>query len=332
MILAGDVGGTKTRLSLFSIEEGPLKPTAETTYPSSRYASLEMIAKEFLAKSKKPAELAIFGVAGPVVSGQATVTNLPWRIDEDLLSQSLGIPSVHLLNDLEAIAYAIPFLTTADLNTLNEGKPDPEGSIAIVAPGTGLGEAYLAWDGHHYRAFASEGGHTDFAPANDLQIGLLRYLQERGVHVSYERVCSGKGIPNIYDYLRDKDYAAEPVWLSEKLAMADDRTPVIVNAALDLETPCELCRSTLEIFVSILGAEAGNFALKILVDGGVYLAGGIPPRILPALTQGQFMAAFLNKGRLSTILEKMPVHIIVNPNVAILGSACYGFDIARNHA
>lgn len=332
MILAGDVGGTKTRLALFSIEEGPRKPTAETTYPSSRYAGLEMIAKEFLAKSKKPVEQAIIGVAGPVVSGQATVTNLPWRIDEDLLSQSLGIPSVHLLNDLEAIAYAIPFLTTADVHTLNEVKPDPEGSIAIVAPGTGLGEAYLTWDGHHYRAFASEGGHTDFAPVNDLQIGLLRYLQERGMHVSYERVCSGKGIPNIYDYLRDKDYAAEPVWLSDKLVVADDRTPVIVNAALDLEKPCELCRSTLEIFISILGAEAGNFALKILADGGVYLAGGIPPRILPALTQGQFMAAFLNKGRLSTILEKMPVHIIVNPNVAILGSACYGFDIARNHA
>jgi glucokinase len=332
MILAGDVGGTKTRLALFSIEEGPHKPTGETTYPSSRYASLEVIAKEFLAKSKKSVELAIFGVAGPVVSGQATVTNLPWRIDEDLLSQSLGIQSVHLLNDLEAIAYAIPFLTTADVNTLNEGRPDPEGSIAIVAPGTGLGEAYLTWDGHHYRAFASEGGHTDFAPVNDLQIGLLRYLQERGMHVSYERVCSGKGVPNIYDYLRDKDYAAEPVWLSDKLAVAEDRTPVIFNAALDLEKPCELCWSTLKIFVSILGAEAGNFALKILADGGVYLAGGIPPRILPALTQGQFMAAFLNKGRLSTILDKMPIHVIVNPNVAILGSACYGFDIVLNHA
>jgi glucokinase len=228
-------------------------------------------------------------VAGPVVAGRATITNLPWVVDEEQLQAALNLSFVHLLNDLEAIAHAVPFLEPADLHTLNEGQPAPGGTIAVIAPGTGLGEAFLTWDGSRYCPHASEGGHTDFGPVNPLEVELLRYLQDRFEHVSYERICSGLGLPNIYAFLKDSGYADEPAWLAEELTAADDPTPVIVNAALhpayggDEREGSELCVATLNTFVSILGAEAGNLALKVLASGGVYLGGGIPRRILPAL-------------------------------------------------
>ncbi len=327
MLLAGDIGGTKTNLAIFSPQAGIRAPLAEARFPSADYPSLEAVVREFLSQVDVKVERASFGVAGPVVAGRASITNLPWVMDEEQLRAALHLSSVWLLNDLNAIAHAVPVLEPSDLHTLNEGQPTPDGTIAIVAPGTGLGEAFLTWDGSRYRPHASEGGHADFAPNTPLEVELLRYLQARFEHVSYERVCSGRGLPNIYAFLKDSGYANEPAWLAEELAAADDPTPVIANAALYSERPCELCVATLNTFVSILGAEAGNLALKVLASGGVYLGGGIPPRILPALEQEQFMEAFRRKGRLSDVLANVPVHVILNPKVALLGAACHGLEL-----
>jgi glucokinase len=327
MLLAGDIGGTKTNLAVFSPEDGPRAPLAEVTFPSADYPSLEALVFEFLAQVDLKVEQASFGVAGPVAAGRAEITNLPWVMEETQLREALNLSSVRLLNDLAAIAHAVPFLGPADLHTLNVGQPTPGGAIAVIAPGTGLGEAFLTWDGTRYRPHASEGGHADFAPTNSFEVELLRYLQDRFQHVSYERVCSGRGLPNIYGYLKDSGYADEPVWLTKQLAAAGDPTPVIVNAALDSERPCELCVATLNAFVSILGAEAGNLALKVLASGGVYLGGGIPPRILPTLEQKPFREAFRHKGRMSDLLARVPVHVILNPKVALLGAACHGLEL-----
>ena len=326
MLLAGDVGGTKTNLAIFSSEAGWRAPVAEATFPSAQYSSLEAVVQEFLKQRNFSIDHASFGVAGPVVAGSATITNLPWMMDEKQLQKELDIPSVRLLNDLDAIAHAIPFLEPQDLHTLNEGQPISKGAIAVIAPGTGLGEGFLTWDGSRYRAHTSEGGHADFAPTNTSQIELLRYLLARFPHVSFERVCSGKGMPNIYSYLKDTGYAEEPQWLAEQLVAAQDRTPIIVNNALDKEKATKLCVGTLNTFVSILGAEAGNLALKVLATGGVYLGGGIPPRILSFLHDGRFMQAFTHKGRLTEMLTRMPVHIILNPKIALLGAARQGFE------
>ena len=329
MLLAGDIGGTKTILAIYSTESGPHAPLAEATYPSAEYPSLETLASKFLAQVNLKVERASFGVAGPVVGGRATVTNLPWVLDEAQLRRALDVSAVHLLNDVLAVAHAVPGLGAADVRTLNQGSPAHGGAIAVIAPGTGLGEAYLTWDGARYRAFASEGGHTDFGPNTLLEMEMLRFLQQRFDHVSYERICSGIGLPNIYRFLKESGYASEPAWLAERLAV-DDPTPIIVAAALDTSRPCELCAVTLDLFVSALGAEAGNMALKVLAMGGVYLGGGIPPRILPLLTGGKFMQAFLRKGRFSELLSRMSVRVILNSKAALLGAALYGLDASRD--
>jgi glucokinase len=330
MLLAGDIGGTKTNLAVFSREAGLRRPLAEATFPSADYPSLEALASEFLAQIDLQVGQAHFGVAGPVVAGRATITNLPWVMDETRLKKTLDISSVRLLNDLDAIAHAVPQLEPSDLHTLHKGQPAPGGAIAVIAPGTGLGEAFLTWDGSRYRPHASEGGHADFAPTNPLEIELLCYLLERFEHVSYERVCSGMGLPNIYAYLKDSGFAEEPDWLARRLAEASDPTPIIAQAALDSERPCQLCVATLNTFVSILGAEAGNMALKLMATGGVYLGGGIPPRILPILEQGQFMDAFRRKGRFSDLMAQIPIHVILNPKVALLGAASYGLELSND--
>ena len=336
MLLAGDIGGTKTNLAIFSSEAGPRAPLAEATLPSARYPSLEALVQTFLsqvspsARAEAPcAEVnrASLGVAGPVVDGRASITNLPWEMDEKQLQAALDIPSVRLLNDLEAIAYAVPSLEPQGLCTLNAGQPAPGGSMAVIAPGTGLGEAFLTWDGSRYHPHPSEGGHANFAPSTPLEAQLLRHLLARFDHVSCERVCSGLGLPNIYAYLRDSGRADEPAWLAEQLAAAEDPTPIIASVALDEERSCELCTATLDSFVSILAAEAGNLALKVLATGGVYLVGGIPPRILPALKQERFMLAFQRKGRLSDLMARIPVHVILNSKAALLGAACHGLKL-----
>ena len=329
MLLAGDIGGTKTTLAIFSEERGPRKALAQKTFRSKDYPGLGAIAQEFLEGVGVEVDGASFGVAGPLIENRVEVTNLPWVIDADALEKELDLPKVRLLNDLASIANGVPFLEPDEVHTLKEGVVDADGAIGVVAPGTGLGEGFLTWDRDdgRYRPHASEGGHTDFGPMTPRQIQLLRYLWARHEHVSYELVCSGVGIPNLYAYFRSGGYAPEPTWLGERLAAADDPTPVIVNAALDEERSSELCRLTLDTFVSILGAEAGNLALKVMATGGVYLGGGIPPRILPALEQRSFLEAFHRKGRHSDLMARIPVRVILNPDIALLGVACYGLGL-----
>ena len=329
MLLAGDIGGTKTILAIYAPGEPPGAPVAEKTFPSARYANLESLVREFLSEVDLKVDRAAFGVAGPIVAGRVRTTNLPWEIDEGYLRKALSLSSVHLLNDLEAIAQAIPLLKGRDLRTVNKGRPLSGGAIALIAPGTGLGEAFLVWDGSRYRAYPSEGGHVGFAPTNRLEAELLQYLRDRRQfeHVSYERVCSGLGIPTIYAFLKNQGHGEEPAWLADRLAGVDDPTPIIVSAALDKERMSELCMATLNMFVSILGAEAGNLALKVLATGGVYVGGGIPPRILQALEDGRFMEAFVRKGRMSVHLARMPVRIILNPKAGLLGAACRGLEL-----
>lgn len=323
MYLAGDIGGTKTILAIVPPDGDPRSPVAQITFPSADYPSLETMVRDFLGRVHHPVEKASFAVAGPVLNGKAEITNLPWVLEETRLQDELGLQAVRLMNDLEAVGYALQVLNPEEMQTLQEGRPVPGGAIAVIAPGTGLGEAYLTWDGKQYRAHPSEGGHTDFAPLTPLQFGLLRYLQERIGHVSYERICSGMGIPNIYAYLKESGYADEPPWLAEQLAVARDPTPVIVEAALSQERTSDLCRAVLHTFVSVLGAEAGNMALKILATGGVYLAGGIPPRILPVLAEGTFLENFVHKGRFADLLAQIPVRVVLNPKTGILGAACH---------
>ncbi|HLJ58160.1 MAG TPA: glucokinase [bacterium] len=332
MLLAGDIGGTKTALGIFTPDAGPRSPLAQATFPSHHYPSLEAIIEEFLRQTKPSIDRASFGVAGPVINGVAKITNVPWTVDDAALGRTLRGAPVRVVNDLVAIASAVPALEASDRHTVNRGTTVSGGAIGIVAPGTGLGEAFLTWDGGRYRAYPSEGGHADFAPRTPVQRGLLAALARDGSHVSYERVCSGLGIPHIYAYLRDNGAAPEPAWLAQELAAADDPTPVIMRAALEHEPPSQLAADTLGEFVAILGAEAGNLALKVLATGGVYLGGGIPPRITASLEDGRFMQAFTDKGRLSTILSAIPVHVITHPGVALVGAACVGLDLPTRPA
>jgi len=327
MLLAGDVGGTKTNVGIYSSDKGPREPLFEGTFPSGQYASLEDLVSKFLSKCSIKVDQAIFGVAGAVVGGQAKITNLPWVIEEKQFRETLNIRSVHLLNDLEAIAYGLTLLARKDLHTLNRGEPKPMGALAVIAPGTGLGEAFLMWDGFRYKAYPSEGGHGDFGPTNPSEIELLRYLHKKMEHVSYERVCSGHGLPNIYAYLKESGYAEEPAWLAEQLAATDDPTPVIISVALNAERKSALCRTTLEIFISTLGAEAGNLALKVMATGGIYLGGGISPRIISLLNDGPFIESFTNKGRFSALVSRIPVHVILNPKTALIGAAFCGLEL-----
>ncbi|MCX5834222.1 MAG: glucokinase [Deltaproteobacteria bacterium] len=324
MLLVGDIGATKADLAVIGPERGPRAPLAAKTFQSASFGSIEALLKEFLSQVSLPVEAVILGVAGPVSGGRSKITNLPWIMDELEIARALGLKSVRLLNDVEAAAHAVPFLKEAEVETLNAGDPQEYGNKAVIAPGTGLGEASLVWDGKRYRPSASEGGHADFAPGNDMETELLGYLQGLYDHISYERVCSGMGIPNIYAFLLNSGYGEEPRWLKEKLSAASDPTPVIIDAAMVSDKPCKLSVLTLSVFVSILGAAAGNLALQMLATGGVYLAGGIPPRILPYLTGGLFMERFLRKGRMSDLVSRMPVHVIVNPGGALLGAALYG--------
>jgi glucokinase len=333
MLLVGDIGGTKTKLAIFSSRnELHATPQREATFPSAIYPDLATLVRDFLAQSHVSVDRAVFGVAGPVLAGKAKITNLPWMMDEKELQEALHIPSVRLLNDLDAMAHAVPFLEPEDLCTLNAGTPARNGTLAVIAPGTGLGEAFLTWNGARYQAHPSEGGHTDFAPTTLPELELLRYLLGRFEHVSYELVCSGMGLPNVYAYFKEIAGIEEPAWLSEQLALAEDDTPVIINAACDKERRSELAVTTLNMFAAILGAEAGNLALKVLATGGVYLGGGIPPRILPFLQDERFIRAFKNKGRFSKLLAEVPVHVVLNPRLALLGAAYCGFTETEDEA
>jgi glucokinase len=326
MLLAGDIGGTKVFLAVYSSERGSKDPLVEATYVSQDYGSFYRIVEDFLADRDLAVERASFGVAGPVVEGVASVTNLGWKINLKELQDRFGLKKVGLLNDVEAIANAVSSLDPEDVHILNAGDPVDGGAIGVIAPGTGLGESYLTWTGDRYQAHPSEGGHVEFAPTNEREIAMLKYLKQRYTHVSYERICSGMGIPNIYQAFKHMGVGEEPAWLREDLDGVKDPTPVIVNAARDPGRSCRLCEATLETFMSVLGSEAGNLALKILATAGIYLGGGIPPKILSNLEAGAFMQAFLAKGRMRDLLEKIPVKVILNPKAALIGAAHYGMD------
>lgn len=320
MILAGDIGGTKTHLILFRVEGGQLIQVQQEIFPSRAYADLEEVIQRFILKSEGSIESACFGVAGPVSDGKCETTNLPWIVDSEKIGKAFGIARVVLLNDLEATAYGALGLIEKEYCIINQGQTDLQGNRAVIAAGTGLGEAILFWDGLRFRASASEGGHTDFAPRNSIEINLLEYLLKSFDRVSYERVLSGQGLFNIYRFLRDTGHGEEPPWLSARLA-GEDPAAVISEAALARKA--DLCVKTLEMFVSIYGAEAGNLALKSMATGGVYIGGGIAPKILDALLDGRFMKAFLDKGRFSPLMGQIPVRVILNEKAAILGAASF---------
>jgi glucokinase len=326
MLLAGDIGGTKSILAIYSREDGPQSPLAETTYNSRDYPGLETMATDFLKRTGLHVTEGAFGVAGPVVDGRTIPSNLAWVIEGTALASALNLSQAHLFNDLEGIARGILHLADEDFQTLNEGSAQPEGTLAVIAPGTGLGAAFMTWNDKEYRVHPSEGGHGDFSPSTSLERDLLNFLTETRDHVSCEMVCSGTGIPNIYDFLRIHEKMKVPEWLSSELALASDPTPVIINSALNLKRECYICRRTLEIFASILGGEAGNLALTVMATGGVYLGGGIPPRILPALQSGSFMEGFTRKGRMSEIMRNIPIRVIMNPKAALIGAAIIGLE------
>jgi len=320
MILAGDIGGTKTVIGLFEETGNRLQAIREETFPSQNYSTLEEIFNQFMGPgSRPPLHAACFGVAGPVIEGKSKATNLPWELDERRLAEALRAPRVKLLNDLEAAAYGMLHIEPTDLCVLQPGSPR-KGNIAVIAAGTGLGEAILYWDGARYHPMATEGGHADFAPRNDLEIGLLRYLQKEFGHVSYERLLSGPGLFNIYRFLRDSGIAQEPEWLRTRIA-EDDAGAVVSEIGLAGDDP--LCTKALNLFVSIYGAEAGNLALKALAIGGVYVGGGIAPKILPKLRDGTFTSTFADKGRFAELLRSIEVKVTLNLRAPLIGAAHY---------
>lgn len=322
MLLAGDVGGTKTILAQYEKSTDGLERVRERIFPSADYASLDEIVAEFLSDQSVPLEAACFGVAGPVLDGRSRITNLPWVIDERSLAVTAGLGRVKLLNDLQAMALGLLRLGPEEWLDLNPDAEPAAGNRAVLAAGTGLGEAILYWDGMNYHPLATEGGHTDFAPSDALEDGLLVHLREKlGGHVSYERILSGPGIANVYDYLRTIGHAPESQEFAALLAKTDDPAREISRHALENNDP--LARETLRLFARIYGAEAGNLVLKCLARGGVLIGGGIAPKILPALTDGSFMEGFCAKGRFVGFMRTIPVKIALNPSTGLLGAADY---------
>jgi glucokinase len=317
MILAGDIGGTKTLLALFDRDRRD--PVVLESFPSAEQTGLEAMLGRFLAEHPAELEAAGFGVAGPVRDGEhVEATNLAWPVDGPTVARALGLEAVGLVNDLEANAWGLAALTPDDFAVLNEGDPEAAGNAAVISPGTGLGEAGLYWDGRRHHPFATEGGHVDFAPCTELQVELWRFLAAQLDHVSYERVCSGMGIVNIERFLRTRSGAPRPTLLETEM-VERDAGAAMTRAALDGRDG--VCSHALDLFVSIFGSAAGNLALRMMALGGVYLGGGIAPRILPRLQDGRFMEAFVAKGRFHELLEQVPVRVILNDRTALLGAA-----------
>jgi glucokinase len=328
MILAGDAGGTNTRLALVAFEGKGLKVAALDIFPSRAYSDLDSIVRAFMKEHNAPVDRACIGVAGPVRQGRCETPNLAWVVDAHRLAAETGLPSVALINDLEANAYGISQLAPGDFAVLSEGKPDPEGNAALIAAGTGLGEAGLVRTGGRLRPFPSEGGHSDFAPRNRLEMDLLAYMLERYEHVSFERIVSGPGLANIYGFLRDTGCGEEPEWLRDRLSR-EDPAAVISEAALAGKSA--LCGKALDLFVSLYGAEAGNLALKIKATGGLFVGGGIAPKIIRKLQDSTFMTSFVAKGRMRHFLEAVPVRVILNDQTALLGAAHFA-ALGSTHA
>jgi len=317
IILAGDIGGTHSRLAYYDAD-GKLDCLVEEIYPSAEYSGLDAIVRDFVATHSARSGLVCLAVAGPVRKGQVRTTNLPWVVDASHLAQTLALEHVTLINDLEAIAYSIDVLQAKDLETLNEGDAKAVGNMAVVAAGTGLGEAGLYWDGSRHRPIACEGGHTDFAPTDELQDELLRHLRAQFGHVSWERLVCGPGLVRIYNFLRDFCRGNEPESFNLEMEQGDPATQITRRG---IEGTNPLCVQALELFVTLYGNEAGNLALKIMATGGVYLGGGIAPKIMNKLRGPSFLKAFSTKGRMSDILQAIPIKVILNEDAGLLGAA-----------
>jgi glucokinase len=324
LVLAGDIGGTKTNLAVYAMQNGAPSVIAEQNYLNRNHASITEIVRIFLEDTGYSPRIACFDVAGAIVDGICDMPNLGWHLDEKYLAGLIGMRQVKLLNDLEATAYGITALRPDQLVTLNEGTQRSSGNMALIAAGTGLGEAILFPSGKGYNVSASEGGHADYAPRNDREIELFRFLSKQYGRVSYERVISGPGLRNIYSFLQEKGDFAAPAWLLKRLSKQTDASAEIAEAALNHEA--DICIAALEQFMAIYGAETGNLALKALATGGIYIGGGIAPKILPAFSESGFMAAFLDKGRFSGLLADIPVQVIIEPKTALLGAAAYMFS------
>jgi glucokinase len=349
MILAADIGGTKSRLALFDWKDARVEPLREEIYISAEHKSFEDILRQFLAPPEplvdadqpdgegEPAEpappaeplqieAACIGIAGPVINNRCQTTTLPWYVDGYELAARFEIPVVRLLNDLEAMAYGVLELRPDEVTVLNAGTPPPEKrAMVLIAAGTGLGQAILFWDGERYQPMSSEGGHCDFGPNSDVEIELLRYLRLSYLHVSYERVLSGPGLYAIYEFLRDTK-KNEPTWVAERIKVGD---PAAVISEIALKKQAEICVQALDLFVSIYGAEAGNLALKTIALSGVYLGGGIAPKILVKLQDGAFMRAFSAKGRYKRLMGAIPVRVITNDHAGLIGAAATAARLAR---
>ena len=321
MILAGDIGATRTRLAAFETEGNKLQCVVEKISKSQEHSGLAEIIADFIKTEGIPVQSACFGVAGPVRGGRSKISNLPWIIDARELAKQLKLNSVGLINDLEAYAYGIDGLESKDFVTLSAGSGDEEGNRAVISARTGLGIAGLYWDGYRHHPFGCEGGHSDFAPRNPLEVELLQYLLKKYGRVSCERILSGPGIKNVYDFLRDTRKADEPQWLKEQISQAHD--PPALISQLALENKAAICEQTLSIFVSVYGAETGNCALNFMSTGGIFIGGSIAAKIVPKMKDPIFMQSFLDKGRMKALLADMPVKIVLNDDSGIIGAARY---------
>ena len=318
MILAGDIGGTNARLAYFQPQNGHLRLVSERVFPSREHSELGEIVTQFLEDSDTRPEVACFGIAGPVRNGRVETSNLPWIVEQSRLAKQIHLPATLLINDLEANAWGIAALAAADLVPLNKVSGPAVGNQGVIAPGTGLGEAGLFWDGTRHHVFACEGGHTDFGPQGDLQIELVRFLERRFGHVSYERILSGPGLVNVYEFLLESGCGKESPELAAAIQKSDPAA-AISRAAVD--NSCPLAVKALDLWVAVYGAEAANLALKVMATGGLFLAGGISPKILTKLTGPAFMKSFVEKGRLRPLLESIPVQVVMNDKAGLLGAA-----------
>jgi glucokinase len=321
LILAGDIGGTNSRLAFFDVKNGKFELISSKIFPSRDYSGFDEIVKEYVNTSGAHPTSACFGIPGPVTNGRVEVSNLPWIIEAKRLADELKIRKAILLNDLEAAGWGIGAVAPDRLVSLNQGGSIP-GNQVLVSPGTGLGEGAIYWDGKRHHVFGSEGGHCDFAPLNDIQIEMLNYLCKRFDHVSYERVLSGPGLVNIFEFLRDTGKGKPPDWLVAEMVESDAARAI---SEAGMTGKCPMCEQALEIFVSIFGAEAGNCALKMKAVGGVFLGGGIAPKILPKLATSNFLQAFLEKGRLRRLMEIIPIKVVIDDKLGLLGAARCAF-------
>jgi glucokinase len=325
IVLAGDVGGTNARLAMVDVNGRTARIIKENKYPSRDYPGLAPIVRRFCEDVGSRPDRACFGIACPVVGDDCTAPNLPWTINVKQLAADIEIPRAKIINDFVSVGYGIELLAPADLVTLQEGVVEQHGPIAMIGAGTGLGQGFLFWDDDHYEVLASEGGHSDFASRGKAQAGLLQFLEGKFHRVSWERLLSGPGLVNIYHYLAASGVSPEQAMVKDEMA-TDDPAAVIARHGL-AKSDC-LSDRTLDLFCEVFGAQAGNLALTVVATGGVYLAGGIAPKIVDRLTGGGFMAVFRDKGRLSELLSHIPVHVVMNPKVGLLGSAAVAARLA----